>query len=143
MNIKEIKELKHAIVDLHKFCNGGAIRTKQGDIDKFGTGFNVDGIRKMSGSHTIYYDTYYGYYGNSNAWSQIVLPQSTHDVFWKCFDEYLNEHEDQILNAVCQKMQLRLSKETATVQEEINRLTTLMNDLEATKAHELEKPNNE
>lgn len=143
MNIKEIKELKKAIVDLHKFCNGGAIRTRQGDIDKYGTGFNVDGRRKMSGSHTIYYDTHYGYYGNSNAYSQIELPQSTHDVFWKCFDEYLNEHQDQILDAVCQKMQLRLSKEIATVQEEINRLTTLMNDLKATKARELEKSNNE
>lgn len=143
MNIKEIKELRRAIVDLHKFCNGGAIRAKQGDIDKYGTGFNVDGRRKMSGSHTVYYDTHYGYFGNSSAYPQIELPQSTHDVFWKCFDEYLNEHEDQILNAVCQKMQRRLSKETATVQEEINRLTTLMNDLEATKAHELEKPNNE
>lgn len=43
MNMQEIKELNRAIVELHKFCNGGAIRTKQGDIDKYGTGFNVDG----------------------------------------------------------------------------------------------------
>lgn len=136
MNIKEIKELKRAIVDLHKFCNGGAIRTRQGDIDKYGTGFNVDGRRKMSGSHSVYYDTHYGYYGNSSAYSQIELPQSTHNLFWECFDEYLNEHQDQILNAVCQKMQLRLSKETATLQEEINRLTTLMNDLNAIKSQE-------
>jgi hypothetical protein len=142
MDIKEIKELKKAIVDLHKFCNGGAIRKKQGNIDKYGTGFNVDGRRKMSGSHTIYYDTHYGYFGNSCAYPQIELPPSTHDIFWKCFDEYLNEHQDQILNSVCQKMQLRLSKETATVQEEINRLTTLMNDLDAIKAQELEKLNN-
>jgi hypothetical protein len=137
MNINEIKELKRAIVDLHKFCNGGAIRKTQGNIDKCGTGFNVDGRRKMSGSHTIYYDTHYGYYGNSNASSQIELPQSTHEIFWKCFDEYLNEHQDQILNGICQKMQLRLSKETATIQEEIDRLTTLMNDLDEIKAQEL------
>lgn len=47
MSINEVKELKRAIVDLHKFCNGGAIREKKGDIDKYGTGFNVDGRRKM------------------------------------------------------------------------------------------------
>lgn len=134
MTIKEIKELQRAIVDLHKFCNGGAIRTRQGDIDKYGTSFNVDGRFKMSGSHTVYYDTHYGYYGNSSAYPQIELPQSTHNIFWQCFDEYLNEHQDKILNAVCQKMQLILSKETDTVQEEINRLTTLMNDLDAIKA---------
>lgn len=131
MKIVEIKDLKRAIVDLHKFCNGGAIRTQKGDIDKYGTGFNVDGRRKMSGSHSIYYDTHYGYYGDSNAYPQIELPQSTHDLFWKCFDEYLNEHQDQILNAICQKMQLRLNRETGTIQEEINRLTSLLNDLNA------------
>ena len=136
MDIKEIKELKRAIVDLHKFCNGGAIRKKQGDIDKYGTGFNVDDRGKMSGSHSIYYGTHYGYYGDSSVYTQIELPQSTHNLFWKCFDEYLNEHQDQILNAVCQKMQLRLSKETATIQEEIDRLTTIMNDLDAIKAQE-------
>lgn len=134
MDIKEIKELKRAIVDLHKFCNGGAIRSKQGDIDKYGTGFNVDSSKKMSGSHTVSYDTYYGYFGDSGAYTQIELPQSTHNLFWKCFDEYLNEHQDQILNAVCQKMQLRLSKETAIIQEEIDRLTSLMNDLDVIKA---------
>lgn len=134
MNIKEIKELKRAIDDLHKFCNGGAIREQQSNIDKYGTGFNVDGRRKMSGSHSVYYDTHYGYYGNSNAYSQIELPQSTHNLFWKCFDEYLNEHQDQILNIICQKMQLKLSEEMNIVQEEINRLTTLMNDLDAIKS---------
>lgn len=131
MEIVEIKDLKRAIVDLHKFCNGGAIRTQKGNIDKYGTGFNVDGRRKMSGSHSIYYDTYYGYYGDSSAYPQIELPQSTHDLFWKCFDEYLNEHQDQILNAICQKMQLRLNREAGTIQVEINRLTSLMNDLNA------------
>ena len=134
MNIKEIKELKRAIVNLHKFCNGGAIRRKQGNIDKYGTGFNMNGCGKMSGSHNICYDTNYGYFGDSSTYTQIELPQSTHSLFWKCFDEYLNEHQDQILNAVCQKMQLRLSKETATIQEEIDRLTSLMNDLDAIKA---------
>ncbi|MCR4849059.1 MAG: hypothetical protein K5920_09465 [Bacteroidales bacterium] len=134
MKIGEIKELKRAIVDLHKFCNGGAIRERKGDIDKYGTGFNVDGRRKMSGSHTIYYDTHYGYYGNSSSYSQIELPSSTHEIFWKCFDEYLNEHQDEILNAVCKKMQLRLSKETDTIKEEIDHLTTLMNELDDIKA---------
>lgn len=143
MKINEIKELKKAIVDLHKFCNGGAIRREKGNIDKYGTGFNVDGRSSMSGRHTVWYDTYYGSYGNSIVYTQIELPSSTHELFWKCFDEYLNEHQDKILNAVCQKMQLRLSKETSTIQEEIDRLTTLMNDLDAIKAQELEKPNNE
>ena len=149
MDIEEIKELKRAIIDLHKFCNGGAIRQQEDGIGKYGidkygtTGFNVDGRRNMSGRHTVYYDTQYGYYGHSSVYTQIELPLSTHELFWKCFDEYLNEHQDQILNAVCQKMQLRLNKETSTIQKEIDRLTTLMNDLDATKAHELEKPNNE
>ena len=143
MKINEIKELKKAIVDLHKFCNGGAIRQKKDNIDKYGTGFNVDGRRKMSGSHTVYYDTHYGYYGNSSTFPQIELPSSTHELFWKCFDDYLNEHQDEILNAVCQKMQFRLSKETDTIQEEISNLTTLLNDLDAIKPQELEKPNNE
>lgn len=133
MNINEVKELKRAIVDLHKFCNGGAIREKKGDIDKYGTGFNVDGRRKMCGTHTIYYDTHYGYYGNSNAYIQIELPSSTHEIFWKCFDEYLNEHQDEILNGVCKKMQLRLSKETDTIKKEIDNLTTIMNDLDDIK----------
>ena len=60
-------------------------------------GFNVDGRRKMSGSHSVYYDTHYGYYGDSSAYPQIELPPSTHDIFWKCFDEYFNEYQDQII----------------------------------------------
>ena len=130
MTIPEIKDLKRAIIDLHKFCNGGAVRQEKGKIDKFGTGFCVDGRRKMCGDHHVWYDTHIGYYGSSSAYSQIELPSSTHNVFWKCFDEYLNEHEDEILNAVCGKMQTRLLKERAAVDAEINRLSKLMEDVD-------------
>ena len=138
MTIKEIKELQLAVVKLNKFCHGGAIRRERGNIDKFGTGFNVDGRRKMCGTYTLFYDTHYGYYGYSDCSSQIELPSSTHSLFWECFKEYLNEHQDEVLDAVCQKMQKSLSEETGAIQEEIDRLNALKADLEKIKENEID-----
>lgn len=129
MKISEIKDLKCDIVKLHKFCNGGAERKPHGDVDKVGTGFNVDGRRKMCGTHTVWYDTHIGYYGNSNAYPQIELSDSSHALFWRCFDEYLNENEDAILNAVCNKMARELRKQQDVVEEEIKRLSGMMEEI--------------
>ena len=129
MKIGELKDLKCDIVKLHKFCNGGAERTEHGNVDKVGTGFNVDGRRMMCGKHVVWYDTRIGYYGNSNASSQIELHESSHALFWKCFDEYLNENEDAILNAVCNKMAREMRKQQDVVEEEIKRLRDMMDEI--------------
>lgn len=129
MKIGELKNLKEDIVKLHKFCNGGAERKEHGDIDKVGTGFNVDGRRMMCGQHVVWYDTRIGYYGNSSAYPQIKLNESSHALFWKCFDEYLNENEDTILNAVCNKMAREMQNQQDVVEEEIKRLRDMMNEI--------------
>ena len=129
MKLEEIKNLKEDIVALHKFCNGGAQRKPHDNVDKVGTGFNVDGRRQMCGQHAVWYDTHIGKYGNSDAWAQIKLHESSHALFWKCFDEYLNENEDAILNAVCNKMAREMQKQQGVVEAEIKRLQDMITEI--------------
>ena len=133
MKLSEVKELKQAVDALYKHANGGAIRERKGNIDKYHAAFNCDGRWKMCGEHKVFYDSNYGYYGNSSCYSQIELPQSTWPIFWKYFDEYLNENKDTILNAVCAKMRDALCKETDVIQDEIDKLTMFMDALKQDK----------
>ena len=130
-NITEIRELDRAIKDLEKFCTGGAIRHEipSRNIDKCHAEFNRDDRFSMAGKHTIFYSSNYGYYGNSNCSTQIELPQSCRELFWKCFDRYLNEHQDEILLAICKKMKAALAEDNAVVKEKIEELTALYNEL--------------
>ena len=130
-NITEIYELDRAIKALEKFCTGGAIRhaLPSRDIDKCHAEFNRDNRFSMAGAHTVFYSSNIGYYGNSNCSSQIELPQSCRELFWKCFDRYLNEHQDEILLAICKKMKVALAEDNEVVKQKIEELTALYNEL--------------
>ncbi len=130
-NITEIYELDRAIKALEKFCTGGAIRKEipARNIDKCHAEFNYDNRYSMAGSHTVFYSSNYGYYGDSNCRTQIELPQSCRELFWKCFDSYINEHQDEILLAICKKMKVALAEDNAVVKQKIEELTALYNEL--------------
>ena len=128
-SIKEIHELHKAIQDLHKFCNGGAVRKEKGNLDKCHAEFNRDDRFSMAGTHKVFYSSNVGYYGNIDCYTQIELPESTRGLFWRCFDEYLNDNQDTILNDICQRMRLALSAEASTIVDEIGRLQELVKSI--------------
>lgn len=130
-NITEIYELDRAIKALEKFCTGGAIRHEipKRNIDKCHAEFNRDDRFSMAGKHTVFYSSNIGYYGSSDCSKQIELPQSCRELFWKCFDSYLNEHQDEILLAICKKMKVALAEDNAVVKAKIEELTALYNEL--------------
>lgn len=129
--ITEIYELDRAIKALEKFSTGGAIRkpVPKRNIDKCHAEFNRDDRFSMAGNHTVYYSSNYGYYGDSSCYTQIELPKSCRALFWECFDSYLNEHQDEILLAICKKMKVALAEDNDVVKEKIEELTALYNEL--------------
>lgn len=127
--IKEVRELDGAIKDLEKFCSGGAIRHEEGNIDKCHAEFNRDERFSMVGTHRVFYSSNVGYYGSSDCYTQIELPESCRNLFWKCFDQYLNEHQDAILIDICKRMKFELAADINVVKEKIDELTALYNDL--------------
>ena len=137
MQLNEIKKLNTAIQDLRKFASGGAVRKEQGRIDKFGTGFNLDNRFAMCCDHRISYDTWRGSFGNSDCDRQLRLDCCVAPIFWKCFDEYLNDHQDEILLAVARKMEMQMSKEVDVVKKEIKELNEFVDALENVKEETL------
>lgn len=136
--IKEIYELDRAIKALEKFSTGGAIRKEipERSIDKCHAAFNRDDRFSMAGKHPVFYSSNYGYYGDSSCYTQIELPESCHKLFWRCFDEYLNEHQDEIFLAICKKMKVALAEDNAVVKEKIEELTALYDELNGVNNHE-------
>ena len=83
----------------------------------------------MAGRHTVFYSSNYGYYGDSGCYKQIELPESCRGLFWQSFDKYLNEHQDEILLAICKKMKAALAEDNDVVKQKIEELTALYNML--------------
>lgn len=134
MTPNEILEVKRSCDNLYKFCNGGAIRYESGKIDKFGTGFNRDGRFSLAGEHKISYDSWVGSYGCSDCSTQIKFRDDTaRFIFWQSFDEYLNEHQDEILNEICKKINKKLSTETDSIKKKISELNELLASLDVDK----------
>lgn len=129
-SIKEVRELDRAIKGLEKFCSGGAIRQEEGNIDKCHAEFNRDERFSMAGTHRVFYSSCVGYFGSSDCYTQIELPESCRNLFWKCFDQYLNEHQDAILHDICKRMKFALAADINVVKGEIDKLTALYNDLQ-------------
>ncbi len=121
--LKDINRLKN-------FVNGGylnAIGRPNGEdeynptIDKFGRGFNKDDRFNACPTHTIRYNSWKGIYGNSGCSSILSIGNDT--LFWRCFDQYLNQHQDEILNAVADLMQIELQKNIDVLKDERQRIS--------------------
>lgn len=121
--LKDINRLKN-------FVNGGylnAIGRPNGEdeynptIDKFGRGFNKDDRFNACPTHTIRYNSWKGIYGNSGSSSILSIGNDT--LFWRCFDQYLNQHQDEILNAVADLMQIELQKNIDVLKDERQRIS--------------------
>ena len=127
--LKDINRLKN-------FVNGGylnAIGRPNGEneenpnIDKFGRGFNKDDRFNACSPHTIRYNSWKGTYGNSGSTS--ILSIGSEILFWRCFDQYLNQRQDEILNAVADLMQIELQKNIDVLKDERDRINNVIEEL--------------
>ena len=128
--IEELREWNDDIKKLKAFSSGGAKRIPNGNMDKVATGFNRDDRFAMCGKHTLTYDTKIGYSGDSGCTTQISLHGNTDKLFWRNFDAYLNEHQDEILMGVAKKMEKEMAREIAVVEERIKTLNAFMTELQ-------------
>ena len=127
--LKDINRLKN-------FANGGylnAIGRPNGEneenpnIDKFGRGFNKDERFCAAGTHKLFYSSKRGYFGSSDCYEIISIDNK--ELFWNCFDQYLNQHQDEILNAVADLMQIELQKNIDVLKDERDRINNVIEEL--------------
>lgn len=130
ITIEQLRKWNYDIKRLKAFASGGAKRVPNADMDKVATGFNCDDRFSMCGKHTLTYDTKIGFFGNSGCTTQISFNEDTYKLFWRNFDAYLNEHQDQILMEVAKKMEKEMAKEIAVVEERIKDLNAFMAELQ-------------
>lgn len=97
-------------------------------VDKYGRGFNTDDRFSGLGTHKLFYASKYGFYGSSDTYTMLSIGNT--DLFWGCFDDYLNQHQDEILNAVADLMQKELQTSIDVLKEERNRIAEIINLLE-------------
>lgn len=125
MEVNTMFRIKADIKRIEKFfdkendsymCNA-----KDSSCDKYGRGFNKDSRFSATGdTHKVSYDSWKGYFGDSNCRNQLNI--NSKELFWKCFDEYLNEHQAEIMLAIADKMKKELSANTNVLVKEIQRL---------------------
>ena len=121
---------------LENFANGGYWKAidrpnkkdnPDSNVDKYGRGFNKDDRFNACPPHTIRYNSWRGYYGNSG--SSSILSIGNESLFWRCFDDYLNEHQDEILKAVANRMRIELQKDIDVLKSERDRIDGVIDEL--------------
>ena len=99
------------------------------DCDKHGLGFNLDDRFNAARSHSVSFDSWKGYYGNSSCSSYLRDIYNT-DKFWKYFDEYLNDHKEEILNYISYKFNDEIIKNVDVIKGEIDDLNNIIKELD-------------
>lgn len=138
--MKSPEQMMSTIQDINKlknFANGGydkAIQTptelhnNYSEIDKFGRGFSTEGGNiSACFPHKLYYNSWRGHYGDSSVGR--ILTISNGELFWSCFDQYLNQHQDEILNAVADLMRIELQKGIDVLKKERDRINSVIDEL--------------
>lgn len=127
MDKDQILDVKHDIMAIKRSLE------PRPDFDKIYKGFNVNlgDDYKLKHPHHIYYASKYTI--NGGAWTGKdgrILKLGSVDYFWKYFDQYLNEHHDEILTYIADSM-TSLIKESGNklVRNMHNELTSFENEL--------------
>lgn len=131
MTPQSIIEAKRDIKAIREFAVPGANEKylkENPQIDKHGYGFNIDGRFDAAGKHTVSYDSWLGKYGNSG--SSTWLDISSKELFWKCFDAFLNRHQDTILAGVADLMAAEVKKNVDELQKKIDELNKTIEEIE-------------
>ena len=110
---------------IRDFFNGGYERKcKEPACDKNKRGFNIDDRFSGTGKHTLSFDSNYGYCGSSSCSTFLYI--NTKDLFWECFDAWLNANMKTVMLGVADEMQKRLSRFRDCVIAERDRMNTLL-----------------
>lgn len=136
--INDVKLLMVDVKHLRHFANGGyeqAIESPKGlhradqNIDKYGRGFNKarDNF-SAAGQHFLTYSSWKGYYGDSGCTTILSLNQR--EIFWNCFDKYINEHQDEILNGIADIMEKELQSSIDVIVQERDLLTKMIEEVQ-------------
>ena len=129
MNIEDIKRAKSDVEDIRKFvATYDEFLKTHSDCDKHARGFQVDDRFTACKKHNVWYSSYRGYYGNSSSSSWLSILNS--DVFWQCFDQYLNLHQDEILLGVAELIETVIKKNVNVIKEQRDSLNSLIEELE-------------
>jgi hypothetical protein len=137
--MKDIDQLKRVVASVRRLREFFApeyvhrFLAKNHDCDKHGFGFNLDARFRETSDHKVSFDSWHGWFGNSGC-SSWVCANLDSEVFWRCFDRYLNDHVYTIMLGVADLMEAEAQKNIEMLRAEKDRLNELIAALEGEKA---------
>lgn len=105
MTVKEIIITKKDVEKIREFMNGGYedyIRNSPKNCDKHAMGFNIDHRFQAANSHTVSFDSYRGFFGDSGCYTWLSIDNK--ELFWEAFDKWLNDNKRAVMNGVADIM---------------------------------------
>lgn len=137
--MKDIDQLKRVVASVGRLREFFApeyvheFLAENHDCDKHGFGFNMDARFAETSFHKLSFDSWHGWFGNSGCttWLHANLDS---EVFWRCFDRYLNDHVYTIMLGVADLMEAEAQKNIEMLRAEKDRLNELIAALEGEKA---------
>lgn len=129
-NIDEIKSVYSDMLKLKEFHKKHPTRieeylqiSKTREIDKYGFGFCRDDRFSAVGKHSVSFDSWKGYFGSSDCTRLLVVGNP--ELFWRAFDKYLNQHQEEILQYIASEFKRELDKRRTEINDAISSLIKL------------------
>ena len=127
MDLKEIKKLNRDAKTLDTFFKRYNEKISEPTCDKYEAKFNGDDRWCFAGKHAISFNTRYGYYGNSSCSTFDTI--SNDKLFWKFFDEFVNDKKEEIFKYISDKFKKEIKKNTQVIEEEITELNNFLTEI--------------
>lgn len=103
MNAQEILSLIKESKNIESAYPRWKDTIKSPDCDKYHFEFNIDDRFESCGKHTMFLSTKIGWFGNSGSTRSFDIDKSHRDKFWKYFDDYCNNHIQEIMEYIANK----------------------------------------
>lgn len=136
--ITDVKKLMLDVNRLRNFANGGynkaiespkELHHERQSIDKYGRGFNTNFYNYLAAQeHKVTYSSWKGYFGDSSC--STILKIGCNELFWECFDKYLNEHQDEVLNGIADMMEKELQSSIDVIVQERDLLNKMIEEVQ-------------
>ena len=102
--------------------------SKEPTCDKHDLGFNRDNRFRALKTHNVSLDSWKGFYGDSSSCTYLSNI-CNEDKFWRYFDNYLNEHKEEILNYISNKFNDAIKTNINVIEEKVKNLNKLIEEV--------------
>ena len=127
---EEINGLLRMAKELRKVSTGECDKflKEHSSVDKHGFGFNLYERFNSTTEHTLRYDSWLGYYGNSSCSTWLHFNDSVR--FWKFFEIWINQHQKEVLGGMAELFEKEAKAKTEELIKERDGLSEMIAQLE-------------